>query len=173
MIIETVEQAEDLREKIYKTAEDTYERLKTLIKTNSALEFLFQMKFCKIGLAPIKGTELNLMEQLNQSFSDLVIIEAVSDLLSKYPEKSFEIHLGTESGFDIESTDGAVAAECFAVTSFISNDKLKKDSQRIINRAPERKKYIYFYSQNDADYKLENAYKKFPDITYVRITKLI
>ena len=173
MIIETVEQAEDLKEKVCKSVEDAYEQLKALIKTNSALEFLFQMKFCKIGFNPIKGTELNLIEQLNQSFSDLVIIEALLDLLSKYQEKSFEIHLGTSHGFDIESTDGAVAAECFAVTSVFNNNKLDKDSQKIIERAPDRKKYIYFYSQNDAEYTLENAYKRFPDITYVRITSFI
>lgn len=173
MVIETVEQVEDLKERIGKTAEDTYTQLKTLTKTNSALEFLFQMKFCKIGLDPIKGTKQNLIEQLNQSFSDLVIIEALLDLLSKCPGKRFKIHLGAEPGFDIESSDGEVAAECFAVTSFGSNDKLKEDSQKLIKKAPDRKKYIYFYSQNDVEYKLKKVYKKFPDITYVRITNLI
>lgn len=66
-----------------------------------------------------------------------------------------------------------MAAECFAVTSSSSNRKLEKDSVKLIGKALHQKKYIYFYSQNDVEYKLENVYKKFPDITYVRIAKLI
>lgn len=173
MVIETVEQAEDLKQKICQTAEDAYEKLKTISRVNSALEFLFQMKFGKIGFDPIEGTELNIIEQINQLFTDLVVVEALLDLLFKYPGKRFKLHLGAESGFDIESMDGAVAAECFAVTSTTSNGKLVKDSVKLIEKALHQKKYIYFYSQNDVEYKLENVYKKFPDITYVRIAKLI
>lgn len=87
MVIETMEQAEDLKQKIYQTAEGAYEQLKTISRTNSALEFLFQMKFNKIGFDPIEGTELNIIEQINQLFSDLVVVEALFDLLSKYPGK--------------------------------------------------------------------------------------
>ena len=173
MVIETVEQAEDLKQKICQTAEDAYEQLKAISRTNSALEFLFQMKFSKIGFDPIEGTELNIIEQINQLFSDLVVVEALHDLLSKYPGKRFKLHLGSESGFDIESMDGEVAAECFAVTSSDSNRKLKMDSVKLMKKALHQKKYIYFYSQNDVEYKLENIYKQFPDITYVRIAKLI
>ena len=72
---------------------------------------------------------------------------ALEELFDIYPSKKFETHMGAEAGFDIESTDGEVVAECFAVTTAASNGKLKKDSEKLINKASKQKKYIYFYSQ--------------------------
>lgn len=169
MVIESIKQVEELKLKMYKSANDTVEQLRTLIETHSALELLFKMKFEKIGYEPIEGTTLNIIEQINQTFSDLVAINALEDLLTRYPEKRFITHLGVEAGFDIEAEDGTVVAECFAVTIASSNGKLKKDSEKLINKAPHQKKYIYFYSQNDTNIKLENVYVKFQDITYKRI----
>lgn len=172
MVIETKKQVEDLKEKIYKSAEDTFEQVKSMMQTNSAIELLFQMKFEKIGFDPIEGNEINIIEQINQLFSDLVAVEAVKDLLLRYPGKSFRTHLGTEAGFDIESIDGTVVAECFAVTTASSNGKLKKDSEKLMTKAFGQKKYIFFYSHNDVESKLKNVYGKFPDITYIRVAKL-
>lgn len=91
----------------------------------------------------------------------MVAAEALTDLLLKYPEKSFRTHLGTESGFDIEVVDGTVVAECFAVTKASSNRKLKEDSEKLMGKAPKQEKYIYFYSENDVESGLERIYEKF------------
>lgn len=42
---------------------------------------------------------------------------AVEELLSKYPEKTFEINFGAKAGFDIQFSDETVVEEFFAVTS--------------------------------------------------------
>ena len=131
-----------------------------------------QSERSKIGFDPVGGDELNIIEQINQLFSDLVVMAALEELFDIYPSKKFETHMGAEAGFDIESTDGEVVAECFAVTTAASNGKLKKDSEKLINKASKQKKYIYFYSQNDIDEKLERIYEKFPEINYRRIKNI-
>lgn len=173
IIVNTFAQVERLKKKMYKSSSATYEKLKASIENLSAIEFLFDMKFNKMGFDPISGTELNIIEQINQLFSNLVVMEALKDLLTMYPEKSFELHLGTKPGFDIESTDGTIVAECFAVTMASSNGKLKKDSEKLILKAPIQKKYIYFFSQNDSDEVLKKAYDKFPEVTYKRIVSIL
>lgn len=171
MIFERKAQVIELKAKIHQSAEKTYEQLNVMLKTHGALDILFKMKFDKIGYDPIDFTELNLIEQINQLFSDLVAMSALEDLFVRYPDKHFCTHLGAEAGFDIESLDGEVAAECFAVTTATSNGKLKKDSDKLMEIAKQKKKYIYFYSRNDSDEKLEKVYAKFPGIKYVRVTE--
>ena len=48
-------------------------------------------------------------------------------------------HFISEPGFDIESLDGEIVAECFAVTMAASNGKLKKDSEKLMLKAEGRK----------------------------------
>lgn len=170
MIFETRAEVTTLKEKMYESAEKTYEQLKKMLNTHGALEVLFKMKFDKIGYDPIDFAELNLIEQINQLFSDLVAMSALEELFARYPNKKFRTHLGAEPGFDIESLDGEIVAECFAVTMAASNGKLKKDSEKLMLKAEGRKKYIFFYSRNDLDEKLERVYEKFLEIEYVRFS---
>ncbi len=169
MIIESQKQILKLRSKIYENADKTYRYILQDIANKSALDLFADIKFNKIGVDPINGSSLNFIEQLNQTFSDLVVLSAVEALLSKYPDKQFEITMGAKAGFDIQSCDGAVVAECFAVTSIGSNSKLRKDAKKLMESAPDRDKYIFFYSQNDNDDKLKNAYDKFPEIVFERV----
>lgn len=143
-----------------------------IVNDVSAIELLFEMKFNKIGFDPIHKVELNIIEQINQTFSDIVILEAAKDLLTIYSGKSFELRLGTMAGFDIESTDGAIVAECFAVTTASSNGKLKKDSEKLMTKASRQKKFIYFYSWNDSDSALQRIYDKYPEIVYRRLSEI-
>lgn len=53
-------------------------------------------------------------------FSDLVVLEGARRLLCLYPEKALSLNLGPSSGFDIDSIDGEIVAECFAVTTALS-----------------------------------------------------
>ena len=172
MLFDSKSQVYELKNKMNESAERTYDKLKIMMESSTPLEILFQMKFNKIGFDPVDGDELNIIEQINQLFSDLVVMAALEELFDIYPSKKFETHMGAEAGFDIESTDGEVVAECFAVTTAASNGKLKKDSEKLINKASKQKKYIYFYSQNDIDEKLERIYEKFPEINYRRIKNI-
>lgn len=171
MRIDSIEQIADLKKKIYNSADTACVKIKRVIEQKSALDALYEIKFNKVGVHPIEPIELNIIEQINQLFSDLIILEAVADLIRLYPEKKFEICLGNMSGFDVESIDGDVVAECFAVTTAASNNKLKNDSNKLLSKAPAQNRYIYFYSQYDSDEALERLYARFPAITYKRIRK--
>ena len=145
MRIESKSEITELRSKIYGNTLKTYSRIKQEVVNDSPFELFADIKFNKFGLDPIKGTPLNFIEQLNQMFSDLVVLYAVEELLSKYPDKTFEIKLGAQSGIDIQSDDNKVVAECFAVTSVDSNGKLREDTQKLIKLPADIEKYIFFY----------------------------
>lgn len=108
----------------------TTQKVRSCQDAMSVIEFMFELRFHKLGHDPIEHTALNFVEQLNQTFSDLVVLEGARYLVHRYPGMKFNLHFGTESGFDIESEDGSVIAECFAVTTIKSNNKLLKDSKK-------------------------------------------
>ena len=168
MVIHTVEQVHELYNAISSNTAITVDSLKDRISKLDALSFFAAMKYEKIGNDPIKGHPLNLIEQLNQTYSSLVVLAGVKDLLQTYPDKSFELHLGAISGHDIQSTDGEVIAECFAVTSISSNDKLNKDCKKLMD-ANAIHKHIYFYSHEDSEKKLQNRYRKYPEICFKKV----
>ena len=169
MIIETVEEIEHLKEIILSNADAAYAQLKAKIQDLTAIAFFTEVKFDKIGIDPLEGTELNFIERLNQMFSDLVILEGARQLLRLYPGKVLKLSLGPTSGFDIESVDGEVVAECFAVTTTASNQKLQKDCYKLVSKATGKQKYIFFYSRNDSEEKLQRFYDKYPEIIFKRI----
>ena len=169
MVIRTVEEIENLRETILINAQKTVGQLSMKIASLPVMSFLAEVKFDGVGIDPLKGTELNFIEQLNQMFSDLVVLEGCRQLLQLYPDKKMKVNLGAKCGFDIESLDGEVAAECFAVTTAASNRKLEKDCQKLLRMAEGKKKHIFFYARNDSEEKLRRISKKYPEITCVRI----
>lgn len=169
MVITTVEEINRCKRVILENANRTCEKLKGNAYTLPAIVLLEELKFDKTGIDPLKGTELNFIEQLNQMFSDLVVLEGCRQLLQLYPDKKMKVNLGAKCGFDIESLDGEVAAECFAVTTAASNRKLEKDCQKLLRMAEGKKKHIFFYARNDSEEKLRRISKKYPEITCVRI----
>ena len=172
MVIRTVKEIESLKETILINAQKTVGQLSMKIVSLPVMSFLTEVKFDAVGIDPLKGTELNFIEQLNQMFSDLVVLEGARRLLRLYPEKELRLNLGPSSGFDIESIDDEIVAECFAVTTATSNRKLEKDCSKLMSKAPGKQKYIYFYSRNDAEEKLQRIYDKYPEIIFTRIQEL-
>ena len=168
MIVSTHAQVAQLRQKIVENAGKAFSELKEFAQCTDALQFFASIKFVSLGKDPLTGEALNLIEQINQTYSDLVVVAAAHDLIDRYPEKSFKLQLGSSSGFDVQSTDGEVAAECFAVTSVSSNDKMNKDCKKLMDSGAEHK-YIFFYTYQDSDKKLQNRYKKYPDIHFERV----
>ena len=171
MVIRTTEEVEYIRKSILTNANITCEHLKSRCNKLSSIAFLAEIKFDKIGVDPITGTALNFVEQLNQMFSDLVALEGAARLLCKYPGKELKLNLGSIAGFDIESTDGEVVAECFAVTTATSNRKLEKDCSKLMDKAPGKQKYIFFYSRSDTEGKLHRIYGKYPEIIFEKFTE--
>lgn len=169
MIIESKIQIRELCSKIYENAGKTYNRMKRDMASDSFFELFEDIKFNKFGYDPIKGTPLNFIEQLNQIFSDIVVLYGVEELLSKYPDKTFEVNFGAKAGFDIQSTDRKVVAECFAVTRVSSNSKLRQDAKKLMKLPADIEKYIFFYSQNDTDERLKITYGTLPEIFFNRM----
>jgi hypothetical protein len=117
------------------------------------MELLRAMRFDLIGHDPLTGAPLNVVEQINQTFTILVTLRAVEELLIKlHPEirSGYRLALGTSSGRDIESVEkDLVAAEVFSATRPTSNQKLKKDIARLLPD-PARHRYVFFACPNFA-----------------------
>lgn len=168
MVIESNEQVAMLRESIRHNAEESMEVLKNRADDLPAMQFFAEIKFGKTGRDPLTGCELNLIEQINQMHSDIVALSAVQDLLDQYPGKKFEIHLGPVAGYDIQSTDGEVIAECFAATSVNSNNKMNKDCRKLL-KAQAIYKHLYFCTYRDSENTLQNKFEKYPEIQFKRV----
>lgn len=161
-----------LRDKVLQSIELTARKIRSCQEAKTAIESMFELRFHRLGYDPIEHTALNFVEQLNQTFSNLVVLAGARYLVLRYPSKVFHLHLGTESGFDIESDDGAIIAECFAVTTVKSNDKLSKDSRKLIKCGTSDERYVFLYSQCDTEDYLAKRCSTYPDICYVRIDEL-
>ena len=77
------------------------------------------------------------------------------------------LNLGTSPGPDIISKDGAVVAEVFAATSPFRNDKLKKDSNRVIGFKESVHKYVFYYSPGNSS--VDNLRDKFPNVKIIQL----
>ena len=163
------EHIDDLRNTIINNADIAYTAIQKSLSVMPPLQFFATVKFEKIGRDPIEGQEQNLIEQINQMYSDLVVLAAAEDLLKQFPGITLELHLGAASGYDIESDDGSIVAECFSVTSVSSNRKLHKDCQKLL-KASAPVKCVYFYSHNDSEAKLLLQFSKYPDIRFHRVS---
>ena len=169
MLVKSKEQVAELRCAVTLNAEASYFTLRERMTQMQAMDFWAAVKFDRIGHDSISGQPQNLIEQINQMYSNLVVLNAVDDLLDCYPDTSFELQLGVSSGYDIQSEDGRIVAECFAVTTVSSNRKLEKDCKKL-TASTASEKYIYFYSHQDSLEKLQKQFTKYPDIIFKRIT---
>ena len=117
-----------------------------LSKTLDGIKLLEEIKFNKIGCDPLNTQRhLNLIEQINQTFTYMASFRAVKILFKKHPEATeFILNLGTASGTDIESAScGGIAAEVFSATKPSSNDKLNKDIKKV-STTKAAHKYVFF-----------------------------
>ena len=133
------------------SAKATVGTLKRLLASTSGLDAMALMKFGETGRDPLNLVRsLNVVEQLNQSFTYLASITAARWLLARYPECSpLTLNLGTAPGPDIQSKCGRFVAETFAVTHPDSNDKLRKDVIKV-EKLPAEHRFVFFLSPVDA-----------------------
>lgn len=128
------------------TAKKTQTSILELSERLDGIQLLEKIKFEKIGCDPLDlQRRLNVIEQINQTFTYLASFKAVEILFKHYPEASeFVLNLGTASGTDIESSCcGGIAAEVFAATTPSSNNKLNKDIEKVCTTEAAHK-YVFF-----------------------------
>jgi hypothetical protein len=142
-IIRTIADAESLHAQMVGSAARTVEWLRSFAGEPMAL--LKTLRFETVGHDPLTGEPLNVVEQLNQTFTILVTLRAVEKLIELHPDADgFRLALGTSSGRDIESVvPDMVAAEVFSATDPNSNQKLKKDLARL-SADPALHRYVFF-----------------------------
>jgi hypothetical protein len=140
----TFTEAEDMHAKLAEGAAHTAKWLAA--RTNDdPMSLLRAMRFDMVGHDPLTGEPLNVVEQLNQTFTILVTLRAIEQLFELHPNAGgFRLALGTSSGRDIESVkERLVAAEVFSATRPTSNQKLKKDLMRLASD-PAQYRYVFF-----------------------------
>jgi hypothetical protein len=142
-IIHTIKDAETMHAQLVDSAARSAAWLRNFDGEPMAL--LRALRFEMVGHDPLTGGKLNMVEQLNQTFTILVTLRAIERLLELHPDAGgFRLALGTSSGRDIESVEsGLVAAEVFSATRPESNQKLKKDIARL-EEDPARHRYVFF-----------------------------
>jgi hypothetical protein len=139
----TFAEAEDIHAKLAESAAHTAKWLAA--QTDDPMSLLRAMRFETVGHDPLTGEPLNVVEQLNQTFTILVTLRAIEQLFELHPDSGgFRLALGTSSGRDIESVkEHLVAAEVFSATRPTSNQKLKKDQMRLATD-PALYRYVFF-----------------------------
>jgi hypothetical protein len=132
VVVQNLSELEVYERKIDDAARRSIESL--FQSTERGVRLLERIKYERIGWHPLEVRRLNLIEQVNQTFTYLTSLRAVRLLLEHFPGCAFTLHLGVEAGPDIESVEpGLVAAEVFAAVSITNNNKLHRDIERVLS----------------------------------------
>jgi hypothetical protein len=93
------------------------------------LDLLRYMKFEQIGFHPVEDRALNIIEQINQTWTFVVALLATRQLLQLHPEaEGFKVAPGAHMALDLDimsEVDGLVGAETFAAVDPANNRKLE------------------------------------------------
>ena len=122
--------------------------------STDGLSVLRVFKFSKrLGRHPFQHNSINLIEQINQTWTALVTLYAVQFLFAKHEDAGgFRVCFGTEAGTDIVSlaptnltSPRIVAAEAYAAVHPRTNNKLQKDYMKLIREHPTAHSRYIFY----------------------------
>lgn len=145
--VQSVQDVDDHLRTIYASAERTYQWVQK--HSGSALEFFHALKFEPVGFHPFAGHSLNVIEQVNQTATYLVALEATRLLFSLHQdEPGYIVAPGAYMShpLDIMSiSEGHIGGETFAAVDPRNNSKLKKDLAKLATRG-DRHRYIFFSS---------------------------
>jgi len=162
--VTTVKDLNALVLSIRSSAQRTVRALKDILATESdSLHVLRLMKFSGVGHHPTEDRTLNIIEQINQTFTYLASAEAARWILKQHPEVTgLRLNLGTHRGFDLESLkQPLVVAEVFAATHPHSNDKVRKDVTRLVEQAPGiPHRYVFFSCPKFKTLSRQNAFER-------------
>ncbi|MDE0508639.1 MAG: hypothetical protein OXI17_08410 [Gammaproteobacteria bacterium] len=143
--------AKALEHEIRCASECAFLSIRRITEESDGLGLLQAVKFEKIGRDPFDPKRpLNLIEQVNQTFTALVSVQAANYLFDHHPDAApFFMNLGTARGPDIVSEDGSVVAEVFSATHPDSNDKKRKDIDRVSKEVDASHRYVFFHCPGD------------------------
>ena len=146
MIIEHKSQLKEKRKEIKEQARRVLTKLNEL--NGDPLNALYELKFTDFGFDPLNGTQLNLIEQLNQSFHALAVFAATEIIFDEFKDCGI-LYLSpqVDGGPDIKTGGpNVVAAEVFATVSFENNTKLYDDAKRLKEKAKEaHHRFVCFF----------------------------
>jgi hypothetical protein len=144
-VIRTAEEVQELVIAVTRSAERALTELAKSAEARHGLDAFWYMKFAPVGCDPLNSeSPLNLIEQINQTFTYLASAKAVQQLLELHPTLApFTVNLGTSPGSDIESACGSLAAEVFAAVNTSNNRKLARDRAKV-SQTKARFKYVFF-----------------------------
>jgi hypothetical protein len=144
--IATMQEAIALEQTVIRSAERALTQILELHDPSDALRTLWEMKFRPVGCDPLDSERpLNVIEQLNQTFTYIASARAVKLLLQIHPQFApFNLNLGNVGGSDIESiVPGKLACEVFAAVNTSNNQKLRNDLAKVGATDAEHK-YVFF-----------------------------
>jgi hypothetical protein len=148
-MILTISSRSQVQSHIAAIGEATSKVIIAISSAGSPFEALRKMKFEQIGFHPIEGHALNLIEQINQTFTYLVALKATDWLLDRHPDAGgFLLAPGANAALplDIMSVEpGVVGAETFAAVRPDNNRKLVSDLRKL-EGARARYRYAFFYA---------------------------
>jgi len=147
LTVRTVADADLLMEKVRTAAASVRDWMAG--QTGDPLEILRRMKFEPVGFHPIRGHALNIVEQINQTWTYCVALAAARQLLLLHPDvEGFRLAPGAHAcqALDIMSVaEGRVGAETFAAVTPRNNGKLDADLLKLSTRQEEHR-YAFFMS---------------------------
>jgi hypothetical protein len=148
LTVRTVAEANGHLTRLRSSAERTRAALRDLLQAEpDALRVLSKLKFEPVGCDPLTPDRpLNVIEQLNQTFTYQASFQAAAWLLEQHPDQGpLVLNLGTSRGHDIESVRGDLVAEVFSAVTPGNNRKLDADIDRLRDSSA-RFRYVFFLS---------------------------
>jgi len=145
LTIYSFSELKDLENKVIESMNKAASQISIELSEGDSQSLFSKMKFGGVGYDPLNpDRELNLVEQINQSFTYLASFYALEVLFSLHSNLApFELNLGTAPGSDIESGCRQLAAEVFASVTPTNNQKLKKDIDKV-SKTNAAFKYAFF-----------------------------
>jgi hypothetical protein len=145
VVIDNIQQIEPKRAAVRAAAEQATTELARLSRDRTGLTLLESVRFMEIGRHPLEDRVLNLVEQVNQTFTILVSLAAVEWLFAYCPNAApFTLNPGTKSGSDILGQQESLAAEVFAAVRPGNNRKLYRDIEKVAGTPAERR-FVFYY----------------------------
>lgn len=146
--------------------------VENILSEEQGIKLLEKMKFEQSGYDVLLNKKTNFIEQINQTFTYLVCLEATKKLLLLYPEQTFIVNFGVMPGHDVISEDQSIICECFAATVPNSNGKLEKDVKKVYDNKSAIKKYVIFYAATSKSVHIENIRKKYEGVNIVALNTI-
>jgi hypothetical protein len=109
------------------------------VQTGDSLDFFRQMKYEAVGFHPIEDRKINLVEQINQTWTFVAALAGARQLFKLHPNiGGFHLAPGAHASLDLDimsEVEGMVGAEAFAAVTPRNNQKLVGDMTKLALRS--------------------------------------